>query len=366
MKPYYQNDSGTIGEWSGCYNSGWQGEITPESFSHPAKFSRTLIRCIYEHALTEGWLAPGMIIADPFAGVALGALDAMWHGLTWVGIELEPKFVALGQQNIALWQRKYGSKEGWGLARIIQGDSRRLVEVVGRADLVCSSPPYSGCVPNQDRRGEPWFESEVRKQFRTVGRDSMNYGYGSSPGQLRAMKEGDFDCVVASPPYEGSLDAKGDGIDWTKARRGGHSKESGTPRSLSRGAIADGYGDGVDNIGNKSGDTFWSAAREIVAQCHVILKPGGHAIWVCKDFVRKGKRVPFSDQWRALCEAQGFRLVCRHRAMLVSNHGTQGLLEGGSEKLETRRISFFRRLAEKRGSPKIEWEDCICLIKPIG
>ena len=92
-----------MNNWQGCYDSGWQGEIVPESFSHPAKFSRTLIRRIYEHALAEGWIHSGNTILDPFAGVAMGALDAMWKGLNWVGVELEPKFVALGQQNIAVW-----------------------------------------------------------------------------------------------------------------------------------------------------------------------------------------------------------------------------------------------------------------------
>ena len=53
MKPYYQDDS-VVDAWIGCYDNGWQGEITPESFSHPAKFSRTLIRRIYDHAFAEG------------------------------------------------------------------------------------------------------------------------------------------------------------------------------------------------------------------------------------------------------------------------------------------------------------------------
>ena len=40
-------------DWYGCYSNGWQGEITPEAFAHPAKFSRILIRRIYEHALQQ-------------------------------------------------------------------------------------------------------------------------------------------------------------------------------------------------------------------------------------------------------------------------------------------------------------------------
>ena len=92
-----------MNEWTGCYFDGWQGEIVPEAFSHPAKVSRALIRRIYEHAFAEGWLYPGATVIDPFGGIAGTALDAMWNGCHWVGCELEPRFVGLAQQNIDLW-----------------------------------------------------------------------------------------------------------------------------------------------------------------------------------------------------------------------------------------------------------------------
>lgn len=355
MKPYYQDDSETTSEWSGCYDSGWQGEITPESFSHPAKFSRALIRRIYEHAFEQGWLKAGDVVADPFGGVALGALDAMWHGLNWLGMELEPKFVNLGYANLALWRRKYGNKADWGSARIIQGDSRRLAEVIGKTDLVCSSPPYSETALSggKTKKGQGY----------TRGQRCLD-DYGSSPGQLGVMKEGDFDCVVGSPPYEGSLNSGQNGIDWDKAKRperwGGNRDRRGCQAAANHKMA---YGRSENQLGATTADTFWSAAREIVAQCHAILKPGGHAIWVTKRFVRSGKIVEFSDQWLALCRSVGFELVCRHRAMLVAEHGTQPDIFGGEKRLTTARKSFFRRLAERKGSPVIDWEDILCLIK---
>ena len=123
------------------------------------------------------------------------------------------------------------------------------------------------------------------------------------------------------------------------------------------------YGESKGQLGHTIGDTFWSAARDILVQCHAILRPGGHAIWVTKRFVRAGKIVAFSDQWQALCESVGFRLVCRHRAMLVKNHGEQETIWDGTKELKTERKSFFRKLCEKKGSPRIDWEDVICLIK---
>lgn len=79
--------------------------------------------------------------------------------------------------------------------------------------------------------------------------------------------------------------------------------------------------------------------------------------------MRAKKRVPFSNQWQALCEEHGFKLVCRHQAMLVAHHGEQDDIFGETKQLKTEKKSFFRRLAEKRGSPEINHEDVLCLIK---
>ena len=95
-----------MNEWHGCYEGGWTGEIVPEAFSHPAKFSRALIQRIYQHMLEMGWISEGDKIVDPFGGVGLGGLDAMVQGLHWTGCELEPRFVELGNKNIELWNKR--------------------------------------------------------------------------------------------------------------------------------------------------------------------------------------------------------------------------------------------------------------------
>lgn len=97
-------------DWHSLYGESWQGEIVPDAFSHPAKFSRGLIRKIYSHMLEQGYLSEGNMVIDPFGGVALGALEAMVNGCFWVGCELEEKFVKLGNENIALWNKRYGGK----------------------------------------------------------------------------------------------------------------------------------------------------------------------------------------------------------------------------------------------------------------
>jgi hypothetical protein len=90
---------------------------------------------------------------------------------------------------------------------------------------------------------------------------------------------------------------------------------------------------------------------------------GGVSIWVTKDYVKNKKIVPFSDRWLALCESVGFKLVCRHQAMLVKEYGRQKNIHGKEEIIQTERKSFFRRLAESKGSPRIDWEDILCLVK---
>ena len=160
------------------------------------------------------------------------------------------------------------------------------------------------------------------------------------------MPAGSVDAVVSSPPYEGSLESKD--VVFQKAARPGRTNQCSD------------YGDTEGNIGNQTGETFWTAARDIVAECQAILKPGGLAVWVCKDFVRKGERVPFSDDWQRLCESCGFELVERIQASLVKRDEHPGLF--GEDVVKTKeRKSFFRRLAEKNGSPPIDHEDVVVM-----
>jgi hypothetical protein len=148
-------------DWHGLYKKGWKGIVTPKAIAHPAKFSRALIEHIYKHCLAEGWIRPGDRILDPFGGVALGAYDAMRLGLTWIGVELEPKFCALGQANIDLWNERYAGKlPNWGKAIILQGDSRYLIQVLAGKD-------YPGMVSSRRLRMCKAFTTKVLRPVRT-------------------------------------------------------------------------------------------------------------------------------------------------------------------------------------------------------
>jgi len=387
-----------VDQWQGTYDNGWQGDIVPEAFSHPAKFSRGLIHRIYQHAREMGWVKPGDYCLDPFGGVALGGLDAMGMGLNWIGVELEEKFVRLGEQNIDLWQRELAGWPNLGTARMVNGDSRSLKAVIEQADIVISSPPFhtsvfgggSGIPVPKDTKNridndyghtpgnlanlkEGKFEMVISSPVypdarqgwnKPDGAENIPASYGDTIGQLGSMKEGPFDLVCSSPPWEAQMNQGGAGT--SKIIQKIALQTSRDPNKPARRVMSQSkqWPESENQLGNSSGDTFWSASREILEQCFDLLKPGGHAIWVTKNYIKAKKIVPFSDKWLALCESVGFRLVCRHQAMLVKDHGTQVTIHG-DEKITTERKSFFRRLAESKGSPRIDWEDVICLKKEI-
>src|SRR3990167_235881 len=165
--------------WRGCYKRGWGRELVPEAFSHPAKISFSLAERIYAHIAAEGWIAEDATVLDPFAGIGGCAYHALKHGLHFIGIELEPKFVDLAAQNVALWNRRYAGRFArWGMAQVIQGDSRRLLDVVREAGVCVSSPPFADRVqhdggPALQRGGE------------------LHSDYGSTPGNLGNLRTTD-------------------------------------------------------------------------------------------------------------------------------------------------------------------------------
>ena len=89
---------------------------------------------------------------------------------------------------------------------------------------------------------------------------------------------------------------------------------------------------------------------------------GGVAIFVLKAFVRNKKIVDFPNDWRRLCESLGFETVCEHHASLVKEMKHNDLFEGEVTKRKERK-SFFRRMAESKGSPRIDYEVVLCAKK---
>lgn len=429
-----------VDAWAGCYRSGWQGLCVPEAFAHPAKYSRALIQRIYQHLTAEGWLRPGDTVLDCFAGVGLGGLDAGLAGVRWLGVELEPHFHALGQENIALWQRRYLHLPQWVTPTLVQGDSRKLQAVLaeqvgccissppfcdsdnrkggtdlyhlkrlqtgrdpespssqaytqsdpygttpgqlgamspGQVEAVVSSPPYVASlhlnepveadIARMERKNTPLTGGATSRK--NLPNQHANQGYGTSPGQLGAMPPGQVEACVSSPPYCHGLGKEHTYADHAKRERDSH-------RGIMRekGIVDPYYGSEPAQLGNmpasqlgtEHGMTFWAAAQEILAHVYALLRPGGMAVWVVKAYVRDGQIVDFPGDWRQLAESLGFVTLHEHHALLVEEHGTQGGLFGAEVQVTVARKSFFRRLAERNGSPAIDFEVVLCMQKLAG
>lgn len=185
--------------------------------------------------------------------------------------------------------------------------------------------------------------------------------YGKTSAQLGAMKatEKGFQAAVSSPPF---LQTTG-GTNVTSVT--GPLADKAILDRHAAGNASAGYGDADGNMGSTTPDDFWTSAKIILEQVYQILEPGGHACWVVKDYVKGGKKVPFCTQWRALCESVGFVTIHEHHAMLVKNIGLKTTtLEGETVSKEKSSKSFFRRIAEKKGSPPIDFETIYCMVKP--
>ena len=138
--------------WHGCYDESWKDIIVDDAFAHPAKFAPGLIKRIFTEGLSRGWWKRGDLIGDPFGGIGSGGLVANGHGLDWIGVELEPKFVALAQENFKRWIVPGRSR------RIVQGDSRQFAALVGGVVGVVGSPPYADSINRgtEDKPQAPW------------------------------------------------------------------------------------------------------------------------------------------------------------------------------------------------------------------
>uniref|UniRef100_A0A6M3JQE2 Putative methyltransferase n=1 Tax=viral metagenome TaxID=1070528 RepID=A0A6M3JQE2_9ZZZZ len=350
-----------------------------------------------------GYLAKDQTIMDPFGGIGGGGIMAASMGLKWIGVELEEKFVDLAKQNFTLHSHAWDVM-GYPQPTIIQGDSRRLSSVLQGADLIATSPPFVDCLTSKDEK----FNSLARP-----GRTDQNSDYGQSPGQIGNMKSGSIDAVITSPPFSefgcqpmGKCPSrpvrskrKAMGIDdkteygWTKGQignlRAGDVEAlieadlictsppfEGNPQAYEK---LDGKNLAVrknprhpgeklyfteyiqpnspGQLGQTSGESYWQAVADVYRECFKILKPQGIIIIVVKSYIKAGRRVPLPMQMLKLLIHLGFVPLERIKAMLVEETVTQGLFGDIVKKKE--RKSFFRRLAEKRGSPEINFEEVL-------
>ena len=251
------------------------------------------------------------------------------------------------------------------------GEGNISVMKEGNLDGVISSPPYEGIAtgqgglntkPGRTPPPGPLGEGEKKRKDQTgrsAGLASQNTDqrYGDSEGQISRLKGGSVDGLVTSPPYEDSVNSGKSGIDFYKVKDG--ERRDGKPWGMAARDFTYGKKDG--QIGALKKETYWEAMVKVYVECFLALKGGGYMAVVVKDFVRKKERVPLGDNTARLLMHIGFVVEYRIRAMLVKDLGTHDLFTGKTKTVQ--RKSFFRRLQEAKGSPRIDWEEVIVVRK---
>ena len=298
----------------GLYGSNWKDRATKEASLHPAKYSKKLIYWVVQHGIDKGYWKSGDKILDPFAGVGLGAIPCADNDIHWVGVELEPRFVKIAEETFAkngeLWKKQ---------PRIVQGDSKQLVALLGNSDAAITSPPYGNLVNNKDTsdsRREKVREKIARGDYhgvrpdvftseKNLGARGMNSNaYGDTSGQLGTLRSGDYDAALTSPPYGNRVDDHG--ADMPGIGMQTYGTETGQ------------IGRVQAKVDKEESGTYWQSIREIYQQVYELLPTGGIFCVVVKDFARKKKVVPLCDMTRVLLESIGFDTIEVTAAMLVA------------------------------------------------
>lgn len=307
-----------------------KGELTGREslrIAKKGKFNPHAMSNLDKYGSTDGQLAnmsEGLVSSPPFAGNTGGKGKASRDGI-------DP----------ALFDRHSG-----GMVGGMHGTEGNL-EGMQPGGLVSSSPFASSVGSDDPQRRGGILKSDPKRK----GDKNLTGDYGDSEGQLAGMGEG----LVSSPPYENVDLGYGDRPNrWEKVKEnpnfaGRTFWEQPTKRP-------DYNESSQDNIGNDSGPTFWQAASDIVQQCHSLLAPGSHCVWITKNYIKNGKEVDFTGNWQQLCISCGFEMVEEIQAMLVKNLGIQTSYSGDDHEITIARKSFFRRLAESKGAPPIDYE----------
>jgi DNA modification methylase len=281
-----------------------------ESVKHPAKANLLLT-----YYLVKKHTCEGDVVLDPMAGTSSTGIVASLLGRHSVCVELEEKFCEWSRRNVERLE-KAGKKHGE--IKIVQGDARRLSQLLGRADVAITSPPYSSTefyygekspefwqkLAEKTRR-KAWLnpDSKTRKTIDEKEKPLSQENIGNLP-------LGNVDAVITSPPYGEAQE--GSGI----AKRGYQgSKHSPTDLVGKRSYMPDKFQSPenisrlpLGNIGNLKKETYLQAMLRVYGEMFRVLKPGGLAVIIVKPFIRNKRVVDLPWHTWLLLEKAGFTL----------------------------------------------------------
>lgn len=179
-----------VGQQASSQQRAWR--YVPASVAHPGKMLPELARRI----LGE-YTGPGAWVLDPMSGIGTTGVEAIHLGRNYIGVELEPQFIAWQRANLELAT----SQGATGKYAVQRGDARRLAQgnrgaapvAPAYVDAVVTSPPY-GARLRSVRTPSPVLQRLIAaKRFgggvlpRTYGTDPANLGNRSDRQYLREM-----------------------------------------------------------------------------------------------------------------------------------------------------------------------------------
>lgn len=176
--------------------------FTGISWSHPAKMSLPL-----QLWLIDNFTKPGETVLDPLGGSGT-ILVACSMGRNVVYVELESKFCDLARGN---WEKikQRGPQMGYsmGTAQIIQGDARQLDTLLkGQADAIVTSPPYAEIANAKKNTGSNLSQTErLALQGKRSGETEEGMRYSLDATNIGNLSYKPIDVILTSPPYEASV-----------------------------------------------------------------------------------------------------------------------------------------------------------------
>ena len=196
--------------WHGCYDGDayFKQYFEPSTYAHPAKISPLLADRIFKHLEKLELLKEGMTVLDFMAGSGRIPLMASLRGYKGLGVELEPHFVKMCNDNKKFAENKIGRKLDM---EILQGDSRRLSKLLSKSDVAVVSPPFEQSRHYYGDKSDEFWEkkAELSKRPAWLNKDGktrqtierQEEGYGDNPSNIGNLKYKEMVGVV-SPPYQ--------------------------------------------------------------------------------------------------------------------------------------------------------------------
>ncbi|GAH88088.1 unnamed protein product, partial [marine sediment metagenome] len=172
----------------------------------------------------------------------------------------------------------------------------------GDIDTIITSPPHANIDVGKGVREKRWGKIKDKEGFK--GRKEWKSGtpsqYSQDPENLGNLPKGEISVIVTSPPYDGAMES---------------SRHANSPLAKTKHNVA-AYTDFDEresqNIGHKKGKSYISEMLRVYQQCYSVIKPGGIAVIVSKNFVRDYKPVRLDMDTILLMENCGFVLADRY------------------------------------------------------